>query len=75
MLGSCFGRRLVAVNEWITVKREERAIYTSRKKPTIQIYVRSSNTYRQNCRCLRKALFIRVVHLVDSATAGTTDDC
>ena len=43
MLGSCFGRMLVAVNEWVTVRREERAIYTQGRNPTVQIYVGSSD--------------------------------
>ena len=31
MLESCFGRELVAMNEWVTVRREERAIYTHKQ--------------------------------------------
>ena len=41
MLGSYFGRRLVAMNEWVTVRREERAIYTHSRNLTVQIYVGS----------------------------------
>jgi len=56
MLGSCFGQRLVAVNEWVMVRREERAIYTHSRNLTVQIYVRSSDVdlwtfdlYRKQC--------------------------
>jgi len=31
MLGSCFGRRLVIMNEWVTVRKREKAIYTKGK--------------------------------------------
>ena len=27
MIGRSFGRRLVAVNEWVTVRREERELF------------------------------------------------
>ena len=43
MLGGCFGRVLVAMNEWATVRREERGIYTSSQNLTVQIYVGSSD--------------------------------
>ena len=63
------------MNEWFPVRREERAIYTSRQKSTVQICVGSFDTDRRNFRRLRKALFKRAVHLVDSSRVGTADDC
>ena len=43
MLGNCFGRSLVAMNEWVTVRREEMA----RQTLTVDICVGSSDTGRQ----------------------------
>ena len=44
MLGGYFGRVFVAMkNEWATVRREERGIYTPRQNLTVQIYVGSSD--------------------------------
>ena len=46
----------MVVNEWVTVRREERAIYTHSRNLTVQIYVGSSDAdletfdlYRKHC--------------------------
>ena len=44
LLGSCWDKVRSAVNESITVRSEERGIYTLSRNLTIQIYVGSSDT-------------------------------
>ena len=43
LLGSCWDKVRSAVNESITVRSEERGIYTLSRNLTVQIYVRSSD--------------------------------
>ena len=44
LLGSCWDEVGSAVNESVTVRSEERAIYTLSRNLTVQIYVGSSDT-------------------------------
>ena len=43
MLENYFGCEQIAMNELVTVRSEERAIYTQGRNPTGQIYVGSFN--------------------------------
>ena len=63
------------MNEWVMVRREERAIYTYRQNLTIQICVGSSDTDRQNFRRLIKTLFIRADNWASSPLVGTHGGC
>ena len=47
-LGAVLDEGWRAINEWVTVRREERAIYTRRQNLTVQICVRSSDTDHRN---------------------------
>ena len=43
LIGSCWDEVRSAMNEFVTVRSEERAIYTLSRNLTIQIYVESSD--------------------------------
>ena len=43
LLGSCWDKVRLAVNESVTVRSEERAIYTLSRNLTVQIYIGSSD--------------------------------
>ena len=62
------------MNEWVTVRREERAIYTHRQNLTVQIYVRSFDTDRQNFQRLLKTLFKHEDSWASLAKVGTPNE-
>jgi hypothetical protein len=59
------------MNEWVTVRREERAIYTHSRNPTVQIYVESYDTDRRDFRPFYKTLFMAQSKVINTARAGT----
>ena len=75
MLGSSFGQSQVIMNEWVTVRREERAIYTHRQNLTVRINVGSSDTDCWNLRRLIKTLFIHADSWTSSAGVRTPGGC
>jgi hypothetical protein len=59
------------MNEWVTVRREERAIYTYSRNLTVQIYVESSDTDRRDFRPFYKTLFMAQSKVINTAKART----
>ena len=63
------------MNEWVTVRREERAIYTRRQNLTVQIYVESSDTDYQNFWLYYKNTVHNAVNWANSVIVETPSDC
>ena len=63
------------MNESVTVRSEERAIYTHSRNLTIQIYVRSSDANLRTSDLNRKHYSCRVRSLHEQVNVATPDKC
>ena len=73
LLGSCWDEVGSAVNESVTVRSEERAIYTLSKNLTVQIYARSSDADLGTSDVNRKHCSHRVRSPHEQVNVRTTD--
>ena len=75
LLGSCWDKVRLAVNESVTVRSEERSIYTPSEKLTVQIYIGSPDADPGTSDVNRKHCSQRVRSLRVQVSVGTPGKC
>ena len=75
LIGSCWDEVRSAVNESVTVRSEEMAIYTLSRNLTVQIYVGSSDADLGTSDVNRKHYSQRVRSLRKQVIVGTLGKC